>query len=97
MEIAQRLVGTYRLISFENFADDGEVQTPFGEHPRGFAIYTAEGYMSAILMVSDRDNFPEGDILAARVFEAECDAYPEAIRLFAEGRLLIKEGRLRID
>lgn len=39
----------------------------------------------------------EGDILAARVFEAECDAYPEAIRLFAEGRLLIKEGRLRID
>ena len=65
MEIAQRLVGTYRLISFENFADDGEVQTPFGEHPRGFAIYTAEGYMSAILMVSDRDNFPEGDILAA--------------------------------
>ena len=36
------------------------------------------------------------DTLAARVFEAECDAYPEAIRLFAEGRLQIEEGRLRI-
>ena len=44
--------------------------------------------------------FLEGDTpdtLAARVFEAECDAYPEAIRLFAERRLLIKGGRLRID
>lgn len=32
------------------------------------------------------------DILAARVFAEECEAYPEAIRLFAEGRLRI-EGR----
>jgi phosphoribosylglycinamide formyltransferase 1 len=30
--------------------------------------------------------------LAARVFEQECEAYPQAIRLFAEGRLRI-EGR----
>jgi phosphoribosylglycinamide formyltransferase-1 len=33
------------------------------------------------------------DSLAERVFAAECDAYPEAIRCFAEGRLKI-EGRL---
>ncbi|HUX02687.1 MAG: phosphoribosylglycinamide formyltransferase [Phycisphaerae bacterium] len=33
------------------------------------------------------------DTLAARVFEQECIAYPEAIRLFAEGRLRI--ARLR--
>ena len=33
------------------------------------------------------------DALAARVFEKECEAYPEAIRLFGEGRLRI-EGRL---
>jgi hypothetical protein len=65
MDHARRLVGTYRLLSFENFADDGEVQTPFGQDPRGFAMYTAEGYMSAILMKRDRPNFPEGDILAA--------------------------------
>jgi len=30
------------------------------------------------------------DTLAARVFEQECIAYPEAIRLFAEGRIKIK-------
>ena len=32
------------------------------------------------------------DRLAERVFEEECEAYPEAIRWFAEGRLRI-EGR----
>ncbi len=32
------------------------------------------------------------DTLAARVFEQECEAYPEAIRLFSEGKLRI-EGR----
>jgi phosphoribosylglycinamide formyltransferase-1 len=34
--------------------------------------------------------------LAARVFEQECEAYPEAIRLFAEGRLHIEGRRVRI-
>ena len=36
------------------------------------------------------------DSLAARVFEQECEAYPEAIRLFAEGRLRIEGRRARI-
>ena len=29
------------------------------------------------------------DTLAARIFQAECEAYPEALRLFAAGRLRI--------
>jgi phosphoribosylglycinamide formyltransferase-1 len=36
------------------------------------------------------------DTLAARVFEQECLAYPEAIRLFAAGRLRIEGQRVRI-
>lgn len=36
------------------------------------------------------------DTLAARVFGQECIAYPEAIRLFAEGRLKIEGPRVRI-
>lgn len=36
------------------------------------------------------------DTLAARVFEQECEAYPEAIRLFADGRLAIEGRRVRI-
>lgn len=34
--------------------------------------------------------------LAARVFAAECEAYPEAIRLFAEGRLEVSDRRVRV-
>jgi phosphoribosylglycinamide formyltransferase 1 len=36
------------------------------------------------------------DTLAARVFAEECEAYPEAIRLFAEGRLQVEGRRVRI-
>jgi len=35
--------------------------------------------------------------LAARVMEAERQAYPEAIRLFSEGRLQIVDNRVRIS
>jgi formyltetrahydrofolate-dependent phosphoribosylglycinamide formyltransferase len=40
------------------------------------------------------DDTPEA--LAARVFEQECEAYPEAIRLFAERRLRIEGRRVRV-
>ena len=36
------------------------------------------------------------DTLAARVFEQEGEAYPEAIALFAEGRLRVEGRRVRI-
>ena len=36
------------------------------------------------------------DTLAARIFAAECEAYPDAIRLFAAGRLEIDGRRVRI-
>jgi len=36
------------------------------------------------------------DTLAHRVFFEECRAYPEAIRLFAEGRLTVKDGTVTI-
>jgi folate-dependent phosphoribosylglycinamide formyltransferase PurN len=32
------------------------------------------------------------DTLATRVFEQECKAYPEAVGLFAEGRLKVQDG-----
>ncbi len=36
------------------------------------------------------------DTLAARVFEAECEAYPEALQLIAEGRVRVEGRRVRI-
>ena len=37
------------------------------------------------------------DLLAARIFVEECEAYPEAIRLFGEGRLRVEGRRVRIS
>jgi phosphoribosylglycinamide formyltransferase 1 len=41
------------------------------------------------------DDTPE--TLAARVFAAECEAYPEALRLIGEGRVRIDGRRVHID
>jgi len=41
------------------------------------------------------DDTPE--TLAARVFEAECEAYPEALRLIAAGRVRVEGRRVRIS
>lgn len=41
------------------------------------------------------DDTPE--TLASRVFAAECEAYPEALRLLAAGRVRLVEGRVEID
>jgi formyltetrahydrofolate-dependent phosphoribosylglycinamide formyltransferase len=41
------------------------------------------------------DDTPE--MLAARVFREECIAYPEAIRLFAEGRLSVQNGKVTVS
>jgi len=37
------------------------------------------------------------DALAARVFEQECIAYPQAIKLFQQGRLIVGNGRVRLS
>lgn len=41
------------------------------------------------------DDTPES--LAARVFAAECEAYPQAIQWFAQGRLHIEGRRVRVE
>jgi hypothetical protein len=59
-----RLVGTYRLRSFRDIADDGEVREPLGADPVGFILYSAERYMTAVLMAANRPNFGAADILS---------------------------------
>lgn len=39
----------------------------------------------------------DGDAPNARVFEAESDAYTEAIRLFADGKPKIDRSRMQIE
>jgi Lipocalin-like domain len=63
VRIEDRLVGTYRVLAIEHYADDGEVGRPFGDDPRGVIVYTAQHYMTAVLMRSARPPFGAGDVL----------------------------------
>jgi len=49
--------------------------------------------LQRVVPVLDNDT---ADVLAARVFEAECEAYPTALQLIAEGRVEIIGRRVRI-
>jgi formyltetrahydrofolate-dependent phosphoribosylglycinamide formyltransferase len=58
--------------------------------------FATNEYDAGPIIVQRTVEVAEGDTpetLAARVFEQECVAYPEAIRLFAQGRLRI-DGRV---
>lgn len=48
--------------------------------------------LQRVVPVLDDDT---AETLQARVFEQECAAYPEAIRLFAEGRLVVADRKVR--
>ena len=65
-QAARALVGTYRVLSMDSTADDGEVQRQFGDRPEGFITYTAEGYMMALLSRPGRAPFVDGDIMGGR-------------------------------
>jgi phosphoribosylglycinamide formyltransferase 1 len=49
--------------------------------------------LQRVVPVED-DDTPE--TLATRVFDAECEAYPEAIRLFAAGKLRVEGRRVKV-
>src|SRR5579875_1938361 len=44
------IIGTWSLISYETRSTDGTVHRPFGQHPRGYLMYTPEGLMSVAIM-----------------------------------------------
>lgn len=71
-----------------------------GEKESGCTVHFANNEYDAgpIILQKKVPVMPDdtADTLAARVFEQECVAYPEAIRLFAAGRLVIENGQVEI-
>jgi phosphoribosylglycinamide formyltransferase-1 len=62
--------------------------------------FTDDTYDTGPILVQKCVPVKEGDdadTLAARVFQAECEAYPEAIRLIAEGRVTVQGRRVVIS
>jgi Lipocalin-like domain len=54
-DLRTRIVGAWTLMSYESTAVDGsDLSYPLGRDARGIIMYTADGYMSAQIMRSDR-------------------------------------------
>ena len=54
-ETRAKLVGTWKLISFDiEYQESGERQSLFGANPKGYAIFTPEGRMMALITSAGR-------------------------------------------
>ena len=72
----------------------------YGAKVSGCTVHFADNvYDHGPIIVQKTVPVLDGDTpetLAARVFAMECEAYPEAVRLFGEGRLRIEGRRVRV-
>ncbi|MFZ5827035.1 MAG: lipocalin-like domain-containing protein [Bacillota bacterium] len=81
------LVGTWRILTFEMRAADGQVALrPLGERPTGYLLYSAEGYMSAAVSAPERTAWSVPDQLLA----------PEEERAAAISGLMAYSGRYEV-
>lgn len=65
----KKVLGTWRLISWENRDEEGKVTYPYGKDALGYLMYTPDGHMCATLSKNKRPNFPGGDILGGTLQE----------------------------
>jgi hypothetical protein len=63
------LIGTWRLISWENRSLDGQISYPLGKDAVGYIIYNQDGYMFVAIMRPDRATFAAGDLLSGSIEE----------------------------
>ena len=60
---ADPLMGTWRMISWENRTADGRISYPIGTDPLGYITYSADGYVFVAIMRPNRRKFSAGDLL----------------------------------
>jgi len=64
------LIGTWRLISWENRSLDGQkISYPLGKDAAGYIMYNLDGYMSVAISRPNRVNFAAGDLLGGSIEE----------------------------
>src|SRR5262249_26632802 len=49
-----KLIGTWKMVSDEEVMKDGSTRLPWGPNGKAFLLYTADGYMCALLVDPDQ-------------------------------------------
>ena len=57
----QKIVGTWRLVAYEDHLADGTVEYPYGKNPVGLLIYDATGHMAIQIMKTPHPEVASGD------------------------------------
>ena len=63
MAIANRFIGTWRLLACEGRWSDGRISKPYGDKPGGLLMYDGEGSFSGQIMARERPPFTTGNLL----------------------------------
>jgi hypothetical protein len=63
------LIGAWRLVSWENQANDGQVTYPMGTDAIGYVIYAADGRFSITISQRGRVGFAAADLLSGTTEE----------------------------
>jgi hypothetical protein len=61
---APSIVGTWKLVAWENRTAGGRVTHPFGRDAVGYLLYSGDGHMSVAVLRAGRPPFAAGDLLA---------------------------------
>jgi hypothetical protein len=60
LALKDRLIGSWRLVKYEELPVDGSPTTlPLGDRPKGYIIYSADGFMAAFLSSTDESSKAE--------------------------------------
>jgi len=88
---ASRLVGSWRLVSWEATRADGSIERPMGERPEGLVVYGDDGTMLVLLGRSERPRISGNDISGGTLAERA-----EAMRTFIAygGRYEVQGSRI---
>ena len=62
--ISNPLIGTWRLLSWENRDENGQVSHPLGKDAAGYIMFNPDGYMFVAIMRPERPKFAAGDLLS---------------------------------
>ncbi|MCE5036998.1 lipocalin-like domain-containing protein [Staphylococcus haemolyticus] len=61
-ELKEQLIGTWKLVRYQDEDKDGNIFFPLGKDATGFIMYNPDGYMSAQLMQQGRKAYESGDL-----------------------------------
>ncbi len=80
------ITGTWRLVAWRRYSDDGTFFHPFGDEPEGILVYTPDGFMAVQMVRADRPTLDTDNAIGGSV-EERAGAYSTCLSYFGRYRI----------